>query len=151
MSLSPQWISAPARRGEVAEKILRALPDWFGIEQSTREYVETSRGLPLCAVIDRAKPLGFAALKIHNAYTAEIYVMGVLPSYHRQGLGRTLMDARKAYCRERGIAYLQVKTLDASAPSPAYAPTRAFYLAPGFVPLECFPALWGKPLPGYGV
>ena len=151
MSLSPQWISAPARRGEIAEKILRALPDWFGIEQSTREYVETSRGLPLCAVIDRAKPLGFAALKIHNAYSAEIYVMGVLPSYHRQGLGRTLMDACKAYCP--GDCLSPGENAGRFRPFSGIRPYPRLLFGSGVCDAGMLSHAVGgtKPLPGYGV
>lgn len=67
---------------------------------------------------------------------------GTLPAYHRKGAGRALLAWAERYARAAGWKLLQVKTLDASHPSPEYARTRAFYHAMGFVDLECFPTLW---------
>jgi len=50
--------------------------------------------------------------------------------------------AAEAYLRDRGVEYLQVKTLGPSDPDPGYARTRAFYEARGFVPLEELHGLW---------
>lgn len=44
------------------------------------------------------KPIGFVALKVHNPYTAEICVMGVLKEYHRGGIGRQLVSHCEAFC-----------------------------------------------------
>ncbi|MBE5781735.1 MAG: GNAT family N-acetyltransferase [Clostridiales bacterium] len=137
-----QWIIDPEKKKEIAQTVLHALPEWFGIEESTREYIEKSQQMPFCAIEEKGMPLGFAALKIHNTDSAEIYVMGVLPAFHRQGTGRRLVEACKYYCREKGIQYLQVKTVDESGGYPEYDRTREFYLAQGFAPLECFPRLW---------
>lgn len=41
-----------------------------------------------------------------------------------------------------GVAFLQVKTLGPSHPSPHYAHTRLFYAARGFVPLEELIDVW---------
>ena len=98
--------------------------------------------MPFCVIEEKGMPLGFAALNIHNNYSAEIYVMGVLPQFHRQGTGRRLVEACRNYCRDRGMQYLQVKTVDKSGGYPEYDQTRAFYLAQGFAPLECLPHLW---------
>lgn len=132
---------------KIARKILEALPDWFGIEESREEYVEKSGKLPFAAVCRGEKPVGFLAIQETSPYTAEICVMGVLPGEHRHGGGRTLVEWAKASCRERGYEFLQVKTLDASAKSEAYARTRAFYKAMGFRELECFPTLWDEANP----
>jgi len=32
-------ITSPAQKAEICEKILRALPNWFGVEQSIVEYI----------------------------------------------------------------------------------------------------------------
>lgn len=65
--------------------------------------------------------------------------MGILPGYHRQGIGSLLVAAAEHYCGEHGAEFFTVKTLDASAANAAYAKTRQFYLAQGFRPLEVFP------------
>ena len=73
--------------------------------------------------------------------------MGVLPDYHRQGVGRALIQQAEIYLREMGVEYLQVKTLAATHPDPFYARTRAFYEAFGFRPLEVLPVLWNPENP----
>ena len=49
---------------------------------------------------------------------------------------------REAYLRDRGVEYLQVKTLGPSRPDAGYERTRGFYEARGFVPLEELHDLW---------
>ena len=55
--------------------------------------------------------MGFAVLRRTSPYTAELYVMGVLPEYHRQGIGTRLFLALKDYARAQGFEYMQVKTV----------------------------------------
>jgi coenzyme F420-0:L-glutamate ligase/coenzyme F420-1:gamma-L-glutamate ligase len=132
-------IEDPAERSALAESVLRELPEWFGIESATEAYIRDVAELPTLAA---AGGDAFLSLKQHEARAAEIYVMGVRPARHRTGLGRALVRAAEAWCRSRGIEYLQVKTLAASAASEPYARTRAFYESVGFVSLEVLPQLW---------
>jgi ribosomal protein S18 acetylase RimI-like enzyme len=131
----------------VCEPILRSLPDWFGIEQASQQYVRDVEAYPtlLAGINDQA--VGFLTLVEHSAFAAEIHVMAVLEAYHRQGVGRALVNAAEAYLRERQFEFLQVKTLSARHPDEGYALTRAFYLSMGFRPLEEFPTLWGPQNP----
>jgi coenzyme F420-0:L-glutamate ligase/coenzyme F420-1:gamma-L-glutamate ligase len=121
--------------------VLRDLPDWFGIEESTRQYIEDAATLPTLVV---EPDLGFLCLKQHTPAAVELYVMGVRHSHHRQGVGRALVEAAESWCRARGIPYLHVKTLGPSRPDPGYDATRAFYEAMGFVALEELHGLWDE-------
>lgn len=132
---------------EITTNILKSLPDWFGVPESTREYIDKSSKLPFFSVVDESKVLGFISIKENNQYSAEIYVMGILPDYHRKGIGRALIDSVMSWTKERGYEFLQVKTLDESHPDVHYSGTRKFYLSVGFRPLECLPELWGKENP----
>jgi coenzyme F420-0:L-glutamate ligase / coenzyme F420-1:gamma-L-glutamate ligase len=134
-------IQDPAERSRVAEAVLRDLPDWFGIEESTRTYIEHAATLPTLVV---EPDLGFLCLKQHTPAAIELYVMGVRRSQHRQGIGRALVEAAESWCRVRGIPYLHVKTLGPSRPDPGYDATRSFYEAMGFVALEELHGLWDK-------
>jgi coenzyme F420-0:L-glutamate ligase / coenzyme F420-1:gamma-L-glutamate ligase len=134
-------IADPAERSRIAEAVLRDLPEWFGIEDSTRRYVEDAAALPTFAV---EPDLGFLCLAQRTPAAAELYVMGVRRSNHRRGVGRALVAEAESWCRAQGIRYLHVKTLGPSRPDSAYAATRAFYEAIGFVALEELHGLWGE-------
>lgn len=140
-------IDTPEQKSNICNTILRALPNWFGVEASIVDYVNEAQSMLFWAALDREKPIGFVALKIHNSYAAEVYVMGVLKEYHRNGIGRDLIRYSESYCTDNQIEFLTVKTLDESRESRSYAKTRQFYLSLGFRPLEVFPLLWDKDNP----
>jgi GNAT superfamily N-acetyltransferase len=135
------------QKTEIAAAILEALPDWFGIPESTLSYIKESADMPFLAAFDGGKPVGFIVIKENNPYTAEIYVMGILTAYHRLGIGRALVQEALEWAKERSFELLEVKTLDESHPDIYYARTRQFYRAMGFLPLECVPEIWGKENP----
>jgi len=140
-------IFEPDTKSSICNAILRALPSWFEIDASIVDYVEKVRLMPFFAALDDDKEVGFVALKIHNAFTAEICVMGVLEEYHRQGVGKKLVIRCEKYCVDNRIEYLTVKTLDESRESDSYRKTRLFYQSMGFKPLEVFPLLWDEDNP----
>ena len=131
-------VEEPAARSRLCERVLRDLPEWFGIEEATAAYIRDVAELPTFGIGDDA----ILSLKLHTPRAAEVYVMGVRRDRHRQGLGGALLDAAEAYLRARGVEYLQVKTLGPSDDDEGYAGTRAFYEARGFVPLEEIHGLW---------
>jgi GNAT superfamily N-acetyltransferase len=135
------------RAARVAEQVLRALPEWFGLEEPLLEYVAAARRLPTYIASVDGRDAGFLTLERHTPAAAEIHAMGVLPHVHRHGLGRALVEAAVADATAEGIRLLQVKTLGASHPSEAYARTRRFYEALGFLPLEETTAHWGAANP----
>jgi GNAT superfamily N-acetyltransferase len=128
------------------ERILRDLPEWFGIETSVMEYVESLAVLPGFVAIVDGELAGFLALKEHNPDASEVHVMAVQRDSHRKGAGRALLRAAEAYLVETA-RLLQVKTLGPSHPDPGYARTRSFYLAMGFIPLEETTSIWGAENP----
>lgn len=134
-------------KASVCEPIIRALPEWFGIEEANLQFIKDITVMPtFLASLDDAV-VGFLTLKQHNEYSAEIHIIGVHPQVHRQGLGRLLVTKAEAYLQQQGTEYLQVKTLAASHPDKHYARTREFYLAMGFRPLEEFKTLWNEDNP----
>ena len=122
---------------------MRALPEWFGIEEATRQYIQDIDALPTFLALTNGEAVGFLTLRQHTAYAAEIHVMGVRPEMHQRGVGKTLLDKAETYLQKQSVEYLQVKTLSPAHPDRGYAHTRAFYLAMGFRPLEELPTLWG--------
>ena len=131
-------VGEPAARSRICERVLRGLPEWFGIEAAIAAYVRDVAALQTFAVDEDA----LLALKLHNPAAAEIWVMGVRRERQGRGVGTALVAAAESYLRARGVEYLHVKTLGPSHPSEHYARTRRFYQARGFVPLEELPHVW---------
>ncbi len=124
--------------------ILRLLPDWFGIEEAILKYEKEIEHLPTFLAKESRQVLGFLSLKQHTPFSAEIYVMGVHPELHHQGIGRKLVEIAEAHARGMNIEYLQVKTLGPSALDENYARTRLFYQALGYRPLEELTQIWDE-------
>ena len=133
----------PEEKEGIAAEVLVALPEWFGLPESRSDYIEKSRGMPFWAAFSGERALGFAALKETGPAAAEVFVMGVLPEYHRMGIGKGLYEALERWARERGYAFVQVKTVQMGRYS-CYDRTNRFYRSMGFQELECFPTLWDE-------
>ena len=140
-------IATPEEKAGICNAILRALPNWFGVESSIVDYVQKVQAIPLWAAFDGNEPVGFVALKQHSPFAAEVCVMGILTAFHRRGIGAKLIARCEDHCAAHNIEFLTVKTLDGSAPSESYARTRAFYEAMEFRPLEVFPLHWDEQNP----
>jgi len=134
-------------KSHICNDTLRALPSWFGNEPAIADYTEQVRTMPFYAAFDQNTAIGFVAIKVHNHCTSEVCVMGVQKEYHRQGIGKKLVECCEIYCKENKMEFLTVKTLDESGESESYAKTRAFYISMGFRPLEVFPLYWDKDNP----
>ena len=124
------------------EPILRALPEWFGIEEATVQYIKDADTMPTMLAKDGDDVIGFITLHYHFSETVEMHCLGILPAYHRKGVGRQLVEAVESHLKIEGVKFLQVKTVSSDRDCKAYAKTREFYLGVGFTPLEIFPTLW---------
>jgi len=133
--------------GAACEPILRALPEWFGIEDSLVQYVKDADTMPTMLLKDKEHIIGFVTIKRNFPASAEIHCMAILPNYHRTGAGRFLIDSIEEYLRSDGVKILQVKTISEDRKCGAYEKTRSFYKAVGFIPLEVFPKLWDESNP----
>ena len=110
-------------QGAAAEGILRALPDWFGIESAIVDYAAAADRLPtFVATADGPcgdeNVVGFVTLSPTSEDALELHVMGVLSQWHRRGVGGALVERAAAYARADGFTLLHVKTLAASDPTP---------------------------------
>ena len=140
---------------ETVDRLLRLLPDWFGIESANAGYVAKAHELPTylawpargpAAGTQEPQPVGVLLAARHFPESAEVYLMAVAPAMHRRGIGRALVEALEADLIADGVELLQVKTLGPSLPDASYDQTRRFYLHMGFRPLEEIRGLWpGNP------
>lgn len=141
-----RFITNEHEKEKIATYILNDLPDWFGLPESTMEYINESKSMPFWASFSGDKPNGFIVLKETSEYTAEIYVMGVLEDEHHSGIGTRLWNHFLQYAKEHGYEYVQVKTVE-SRNFEEYDRTNEFYRYLGFRELEVFKTLWGEGCP----
>jgi GNAT superfamily N-acetyltransferase len=130
------------QRAKECEAVLRTLPMWFGIETALLMFADDSSKLPTFAVEDDQRLVGFLTLKEHFATAWEVHCIAIAADARNKGLGSRLLAHAEAWLGDRGVEFLQVKTVAATSPSPEYALTRKFYEARGFTSLEIFPLLW---------
>ena len=127
----------------IARSILEALTDWFGISEARETYICESADEIMVASFDNDAPNGFLCLKETGKDTVELAVMGVLPEYHRKGIGTKLFEAAKENAVEKGYSFMQVKTVQMGKYE-EYDRTNRFYLALGFKEFEVIPTLWDE-------
>ena len=134
-------------KSDICEPIIRALPEWFGIEETLVKYLKDLESMPVVMAKVEGRFAGFLSIKKHNDHSAEIHVLGVRPEVHRKGVGRKMLERAEAFLRNENVEFLQVKTLGPSNPDKSYALTRNFYKSMGFRPLEEFLTIWdsGEP------
>lgn len=135
-------IGPPLQRPTECEAVLRTLPQWFGLEQALKEYVEDTVRWPTLGWADEDRLIGFLTLREHFPAAWEVHCMAIDAGARGRGLGTALLAYAEQWLVQRGARFLQVKTLAATRPSPEYAQTRAFYASRGFTPIEVFPELW---------
>ena len=56
-------ITDPKQKAAIAAAILYALPEWFGIPESTENYISESKDLPFFACVEENIPIGFMTLR----------------------------------------------------------------------------------------
>jgi GNAT superfamily N-acetyltransferase len=147
---SPWIVSTGEQAPDAVAALLRTVPEWFGIEESNTSYVDSARHLPTYLARPRypdqlastEDPVGVLLVTRHFPGAAEIHLMAVARSQHRQGVGRALITAVERDLAADGVRLLQVKTSGPSYPDAGYAKTRLFYEAMGFAPLEELADLW---------
>lgn len=126
---------------KVTRLILEALTDWFEIPEGRENYIKESVDKIFFCAYDMDRPIGFLYLKETGNATVELYVMGVLKEFHRNGVGRELFRHAKETAGEKGYSFIQVKTVQMGKYE-VYDRTNKFYLSLGFKEFEVFPTLW---------
>ena len=130
----------------IAREVLNDLPEWFGIPESTENYIKESQAKPFLAIFYKDELVGFIVLGASSPALFEIFVIGVKKMYHHHGAGRELNQAYEDLAKSLGYTYTQVKTVQ-SGHYDEYDITNKFYKAVGYKELEVFPDLWDESNP----
>ena len=129
----------------VVAEVLKDLPEWFGIPESTQAYIEGATTLQVWAAYQKSDLTGFVSLSYSSEDCAEIDCLGVKKSYQGRKIGSQLLANLESEARKK-VDYLQVKTV-AEGSNKDYDRTNVFYRSLGFKKLEIFPQLWGSQNP----
>lgn len=130
----------------IAREVLNDLPEWFGIPESTENYIKESQAKPFLASFYKDELVGFIVLSASSPDCAEIFVIGVKKKFHHHGAGRELNNAYEDLAKSLGYTYTQVKTVQ-SGHYDEYDITNKFYKAVGYKELDVFPDLWDESNP----
>lgn len=134
------------KKSKITEEVLRDLPKWFGIEESTQEYIEDVKTLDFYSVCN-AELIGFMAIKEVYSEVANLHVLGIKKAYHKQGVGTMLYEYVEKNLINQGYKYVSVYTLSEKHSDLGYKKTRHFYEKVGFSPVFESATEWGEKNP----
>ena len=129
----------------VVAEVLKDLPEWFGIPESTQAYIEGAKDLQVWATYQESDLTGFVSLSYSSEDCAEIDCLGVKKAYQGKGIGSQLLATLESEANQN-VDFLQVKTVVEES-NKDYDRTNVFYRSLGFKKLEIFPQLWGPQNP----
>lgn len=132
---------------KIAEEVLRDLPEWFGIEESTKEYINTVKNYPFIVCYHEEEVVGFYSLREENSHTLDMYVLGIKKKFHGKGFGTKLQKYVNEYAKNHGYSYLIVLTLSEKHSDKNYALTREFYHKMGFIDIYQSDKIWDESNP----
>lgn len=129
----------------VVAEVLKDLPEWFGIPESTQAYIEGAKNLQVWAAYQESDLAGFVSLSYCSEDCAEIDCLGVKKAHQGRGIGSQLLATLGSEA-SKNVDFLRVKTV-AEGSNKDYDRTNVFYRSLGFKKLEIFPQLWGPQNP----
>ena len=130
----------------IARTVLEDLTEWFEVEESREGFIRDCAEWTFLAAEENDRIMGFLCLKETGNATVELAVMGVMKQYHRNGVGRKLVEKAKEAAKADGYEFMQVKTVKMGMYED-YDRTNLFYISCGFRELEVLPTLWDEANP----
>ncbi|MCW6653635.1 GNAT family N-acetyltransferase [Aerococcaceae bacterium NML210727] len=143
MNIEIKEITEHTEKETIAKEVLYDLPEWFGLPESTENYIVDAKSKPFIACFVDNEVAGYIVLNETSKDCADIFVMGIKKKFHRMSLGRKLNEAYEILAKRLGYTYTQVKTVKMGCYK-AYDITNRFYIAMGYKELEVFPTLWDE-------
>ncbi len=131
----------------ICEEVLRDLPEWFGIEESTKQYIADVANYPFIAMYEDNDVVGFYSLREENKDTLDMFVLGTKKKYHGLGYGTKLQEYVFEYALKHNYKYCMVLTLSKAHKDKGYALTRDFYHKMGFVDVYESNKIWDESNP----
>ena len=99
-----------AQKMAVVAEVLKDLPEWFGIPESTQTYIEGAKDLQVWAAYQEGDLLRFVSLSYSSEDCAEIDCLGVKKAHQGRGIGSQLLATLESEAN-KNVDFLQVKTV----------------------------------------
>ena len=77
MNIKVKEIEDKLEKESVSREVLFDLPEWFGMPESTEEYIQDSQEKPFLACYMNDELVGFVVLNATSKDCADIFVMGI--------------------------------------------------------------------------
>lgn len=100
-------ITDSAEKQSITRKVLEALTEWFEVEESREGYIRDCANWTFLAAKEDDKVMGFLCLKETGNATVELAVMGVMKEFHRNGVGRQLVEKAKEVAKAQGYEFME--------------------------------------------
>lgn len=122
----------------LVERVLRSLPEWFGIDEAIHQYVRDAADPAYESLTAWAgdRCIGVALISRHYPEAGELHLIAVDAAHRQVGVGRQLVERAAFDLVDTGAQLFSVHTVRPSYPDTGYAQTRGFYRSMGFLPLE---------------
>lgn len=134
-----------ADQAKLVGQILRQLPDYFGFESAIVDYVDNARQpefKTFVALDNSDKALGFIMITMNNEFTAQIWVMGVVPKSHGLGIGKALLAEAEKDSKARNRRFIMAKTVGPRDNDPNFLKTLSFYQRNGYTMVIELDYIW---------
>lgn len=141
-------LTHPDDKENAARALLPQLPDWFGNDTAKQNYYRTIRNLDAwVSKKENGDITGLIVGKIHHDATGDIYLMAVAPQYHRQGIGRLLIETAEIFFAKKSCKRIVIKTLSDTVNYAPYLKTCRFYEEMGYEKMITFDEFWDEQNP----
>lgn len=111
------------------------LPEYFGLKEANENYFEGIKNRINFAASLQSIYIGLISIDFPYPNNANIYWLGILKDYQRQGIGKKLMEAAINFAFKKGAQTITVETLAPLEDDQNYLKTYKFYEAIDFMPL----------------
>lgn len=119
----------------LCQTITKDLPEYFGLLGANEHYAIGVKTRTNFAAKKDNDTIGLVSIDFPYPSNANIYWMAVLRDFHRQGIGRQLIDAACQFAKTHRAKTITVETLSPSETEENYLKTYRFYESVGFSPL----------------
>lgn len=128
-------VVAPDAAEALCRHITVDLPEYFGLPDANEHYALGVRSKTNIAARVNGKLVGLLSMDFPYPTNSNIYWMGILREFQREGIGQLLLNAASQRAKDSGAKTMTVETLAETESDENYLKTYRFYDACGFSPL----------------